>query len=129
MFHISGISIILGIPLQFRLHSQSFRYNQLWNTLQGTQPYYKLFFKTVLQNSMFLTLAFHLPAKKQQHVRYTKLCSGPNSATCWGWGVREMARHLRVLAALVEDLGLVPSTHMVVTNTPNSSSRGSEALF
>ena len=40
-----------------------------------------------------------------------------------------MAQQLRALVALAEDLGLVPSTHLVVNNTCESSSGGSDALI
>ena len=41
----------------------------------------------------------------------------------------EMAQWLRVLAALAEDLSLVPSTHIKQTTPCNYSSGGSSALF
>jgi hypothetical protein len=44
-------------------------------------------------------------------------------------GAGEMAQWLRALAALPEDLGWIPSTHMVATTICSSSSRGSDALF
>jgi hypothetical protein len=43
-------------------------------------------------------------------------------------GSREMAQQSRALAALPEDLGSVPSIHMVVHNSI-SSSKGSDAFF
>ena len=45
--------------------------------------------------------------------------------SCW---VGEMAQWLRALAALAEDLGSVPSTHMEFITIPNSYSRGSVIL-
>ena len=42
---------------------------------------------------------------------------------------REMAGLFRVLVALAEDPGSVPSTHMVAHNDPNSSSMESDTLF
>ena len=45
--------------------------------------------------------------------------------------VPEEARRglVRVLTALPEDLGLIPSTHMVANNVYNFSSRGSDVIF
>lgn len=43
-------------------------------------------------------------------------------------GAGKMGQQL-VLAALAEDLGSFPSTHMWLTNACNSSSRGFDALF
>jgi hypothetical protein len=40
----------------------------------------------------------------------------------------EVAQQLIALAALPEDLGLVPSTHMSAQNLLNSSPRGSNSL-
>ena len=46
-------------------------------------------------------------------------------------GAREIARSVVILAALPEDRGSIPSTHLAVHNhlAVNSSSRGSVALF
>jgi hypothetical protein len=44
-------------------------------------------------------------------------------------GGGEVAQWLRALFALWEDLGLVPSTHMVANNHLYSISRGSNAFF
>lgn len=41
----------------------------------------------------------------------------------------DMAPWLRALVALVEDLSLVLSTHLVAHNVCNSSSRGSDIFF
>ena len=40
-----------------------------------------------------------------------------------------MAAQLRALAALPEDLGLIPNTHMAAHNYYNSSFRGCAAFF
>ena len=44
-------------------------------------------------------------------------------------GAAEPAQQFRVLAALTEDLGSVPSIHMVAGNHPLSSFRGLSILF
>lgn len=43
-------------------------------------------------------------------------------------GSREIVQYLRILTALCEDQGLVPSTH-IVAYVCNCSFRGSDALF
>lgn len=46
-----------------------------------------------------------------------------------GWGAREVAKQLRVLVTLIEDLGSVPIAHMVAQSHSNSSSKLSGATF
>jgi hypothetical protein len=43
-------------------------------------------------------------------------------------GAGEMAQWLRALAALPDDWGSIPSSHMAIYNYPYSNSRGSDTL-
>lgn len=44
------------------------------------------------------------------------------------WETEEMARCLRVLAALPKDLDSIPNTHLSNTHIYNTSTRGSDTL-